>query len=222
MAALTGTGRLADDLYLMAHNDLTGRPYLQARAIGIGLAAALLAELVLAGKIRIWPEGLAAADRRPPRDELGRAVLDLVLSESNPPRDWLMFLGRSATADVARRLHLAGYLARGGSRRPWRGGRWIPVDSDCAFAPMFRVRAALDPARATTADGATLAGLAAACGLGPRLLAYGPAELAEAWNWSSSSSHPICVSSSPRPRPWWTGCCCHSACSYSLKFKETH
>jgi hypothetical protein len=174
VAELTGTGRLADDLYLMAHNDLTGRPYLQARAIGIGLAGALLAELVITGKIRIWSDGLGVADHSRPRDELARDVLDLVLSEPNSPRDWLMFLGRSATTDVARRLEVAGYLSQVGSRRPWRAGRWVPVDSDCAFAPMFRVRAALDPARATSDAGATLVGLASACGLGPRVLSYGP------------------------------------------------
>jgi Golgi phosphoprotein 3 (GPP34) len=42
-ARLGGTGRLADDLYLLAHHDVTGKPYLQPRAIGIGLAGALLA-----------------------------------------------------------------------------------------------------------------------------------------------------------------------------------
>src|SRR5207245_2542451 len=50
-AGLSGTGLVADDLYLMAHGDRTGRPRLQPRPLGIGLAGALLTELMLAGWI---------------------------------------------------------------------------------------------------------------------------------------------------------------------------
>lgn len=35
MAGLSGTGRLADDLYLLAHDDVTGRAFLQPRALGL-------------------------------------------------------------------------------------------------------------------------------------------------------------------------------------------
>ncbi len=41
-------------------------------------------------------------------------------------------------------------------------------------APLIRVRAALDPSRPAAPESTALAGLAVACGLGPRLLAYGP------------------------------------------------
>ena len=46
---LAGTGRIADDLYLMAHDENTGRPLIGPRLLGTGLAAALLAELMLTG-----------------------------------------------------------------------------------------------------------------------------------------------------------------------------
>jgi hypothetical protein len=174
VAALTGTGRVADDLYLMAHHEVTGRPYLHRRAIGIGLAGALLAELVLAGSIRVRSESISGAGRAAAPDELAKAVLELVLSERRPVPDWLAFLARSAERDVARRLERQEYLALAGSRRPWRADRWVPVDPDCAFAPLFRAQAALDPAKPVTVAGATLAGLAAACGLGSKLLPFGP------------------------------------------------
>lgn len=35
---LGGTGRLADDLWLVAHHEITGKPHLQPRAAGVGLA----------------------------------------------------------------------------------------------------------------------------------------------------------------------------------------
>jgi hypothetical protein len=43
VTGLSGTGRLADDLYLLAHHEITGKPHLQPRAAGLGLAGALLA-----------------------------------------------------------------------------------------------------------------------------------------------------------------------------------
>lgn len=174
MARLTGTGLVGDDLYLMAHHEVTGRPYLHRRAIGVGLAGALLAELVLAGCIRIRAESITGAGRAAPPDELARTVLGLVLSERHPVPDWLAFLARSAERDVARRLEQQRYVTQAGSRRPWRSDRWVPIDPDCAFAPLFRAQAALDPAKPVTVAGATLAGLATACGLGSRLLPYGP------------------------------------------------
>ena len=73
---------------------------------------------------------------------------------------------------MALRLEQAGYLTRVRSRVPGRPGRWVPVNPDWAFAPMLRVRSALDPARPLTAHAAALAGLAVACGLGFRLDQY--------------------------------------------------
>ena len=37
---LSGTGRVGDDLYLMAHDDVTGKPLLETRGLALGLAAA--------------------------------------------------------------------------------------------------------------------------------------------------------------------------------------
>jgi len=176
VARLSGTGRLADDLYLMAHHERSGKPHLQPRAIGLGLAGALLAELMLTGKIQIMAGEVAVADSAPPQDALAGSVLGLVVSEhqQHPARDWLLFLARTAAGDVARRLERSGYLTQTSARRPWRAQRWVPVDADCAFAPLTRVKSALDPSRPVTAQGAALAGLAAACGLGSRLLPYLP------------------------------------------------
>ncbi len=173
---LGGTGRVADDLFLMAHSDVSGKPLLQPRAIGLGLAGGLLAELMLSGKICAGPDGVVVADPAPPGDELAGFVLSMLLGEheQRTAREWLLFLARSAAGDVAHRLAQSGYLARVAGRRRWRGGRWVPVDADCAFAPLVRVRPALMPSRPVTVPAACLAGLAAACGLGPRMFMYAP------------------------------------------------
>ena len=167
-ADLRGTGRLADELYLIAHHDRTGRPRLQPRATGLGLASALLAELAMTDRITIGEGWVAAAAGPDAADALGRRLLDLMAAEPEPHgvADWLAALAATATADVAGRLGDAGYL----EQRPtaWRrGGRWVPTDSSCAFTPVIRAAGALNPARPLTVPGATLTALAGACGLGP-------------------------------------------------------
>jgi Golgi phosphoprotein 3 (GPP34) len=173
---LGGTGRVADELYLIGHHEVTGRAHVSPRAAGLGLAGALLAELVLAGAVAVeagtvMPAGAGRAD-----DELTTAVASQIAGESphRPVADWLAFLARTAPADVAARLARAGYLAPA-RRRPWQAARWQPTDPDCAFAPIARLKAALHPDRPGDAPTIALAGLAAACGLGPRLALYLPA-----------------------------------------------
>jgi hypothetical protein len=192
VAQLGGTGRLADDLYLLAHHEITGKLHLQPRAAGLGLAGALLAELTLSGKIYLQPDRIMVADRSPPGDGLARSVLGLLVSEpeQHAPRDWLLFLARTAAEDVALRLEQSGYLTRISSRRPWRGQRWIPVDADCAFAPFLRAKSALDSSKPITAQNAALAGLAAACGLGRQMALYLPPKAHHRLQEAAQQLHP--------------------------------
>ena len=192
MAQLSGTGRLADDLYLLAHHEISGKLHLQPRAAGLGLAGALLAELTLSGKIYFQADQIMVADRSPPGDGLARSVLGLLVSEpeQHAPRDWLLFLARTAAEDVALRLEQSGYLTRISSRRPWRGQRWIPVDADCAFAPFLRAKSALDSSKPVTAQNAALAGLAAACGLGRQMALYLPPKAHHRLQEAAQQLHP--------------------------------
>jgi hypothetical protein len=173
---LSGTGRLADDLYLVAHHEITGKPHLQPRALGLGLAAGLLGELLLAGAIDLNGGMVMIGDGIPPGEELTRAVLGQIAGqrEDLPARDWLLFLARTATGDIARRLGQAGYLTRTTRRRFNRSPRWVPADPDSAFAPLVRVKAALGARGPATAQPVLLGGLAAACGLSHQLSLYLP------------------------------------------------
>jgi Golgi phosphoprotein 3 (GPP34) len=167
-AGLSGTGLVADDLYLIAHDDRTGRPHLQPRALGIGLAGALLAELMLAGWIGLRRDGTVVFAAGVAQGMVMRhALLKQIADEPGPQplQAWLRFLAHGAARDVALRLERAGYLEHARSWIPGRQDRWVPVDPDWAFAPMLRVRSALDPARPVTAHAAALTGLAVAAGL---------------------------------------------------------
>ncbi len=172
---LSGTGLVADDLYLLAHDDRSGRALLPPRPLGTGLAGALLAELMLARLIGLRSDtAVMVAYDAPPAAVRGHVLLALIASEPGPQpvTAWLGYLGQTAVRDVAARLEQAGYLTRVRSRVPGRSGRMVPVNPDWAFAPMTRVRLALDPARQVTAYAAVLAGLAVASGLGFRLDQY--------------------------------------------------
>jgi hypothetical protein len=166
---------VADDLYLLGHDDRSGKPLLQPRALGTGLAGALLTELMLAGCVGLRQDSAVVISRDTPQSAVQQhPLLKQVADEPGPQpvRSWLRFLARSAARDVALRLEEAGYLQHARGRVPWSQDQWIPVNPDWAFAPMLRVRTALDPARPLTAHAAALAGLAVACGLGFRLDLY--------------------------------------------------
>ena len=174
-AGLSGTGLVADDLYLMAHDDRTGKPLLPPRPLGTGLAGALLAELMLARCIGLRSDTAVVIGQNVPRKAAqGYMLLKQIADEPSPlaVRTWLLFLAGSAARDVALRLEQAGYVTRVRSRVPGRPGRVVPVNPDWAFAPMLRVRSALDRTREVAPHAAALTGLAVACGLSFRLDQY--------------------------------------------------
>src|SRR5207247_5419662 len=84
---------LADDLFFVMHDDRTGRPRLHPRAVGLGLAGALLGELMLFARLSIQDGMLTVVDDRPPRDAVILTLLDQVLAERQPDgvRTWLAF-----------------------------------------------------------------------------------------------------------------------------------
>ena len=180
-SGLAGTGRVADELYLIAHHEVTGRPYLSPRPAGVGLAGGLLAELMAAEAPAVTvhrgyvlpvyhQNGEPVARAARPGEPVARQVLDLVMSEPTPrpARDWLLFLGRTAAADVAGRLERSGYLARPTSRMRWRASHPVPVNADWSYCALLRAHAALEEGRVLTSHSAFLTGLTLACGLGFR------------------------------------------------------
>lgn len=176
-----GTGRIADDLYLIAHRESNGKPYLSDRAVGIVLAGGLLAELLVALRPAIELEngylfpkynsnGEPVARYAPPDEPLTRKVLGLIVAESppRPIRDWLLFLGEKAAAEIARRLEEAGYLICPPSRLPWRTPKPVPIEGYVAQCAVLRAHRALHVGEPQKPYPALLAALTLACGLGFR------------------------------------------------------
>ena len=114
-AGLSGTGLVADDLYLLAHDDRTGKPLLPPRPLGTGLAGALLTELMLTRCIGLRSDTAVVIGQDVPQTAVaGHVLLKLIADEPSPlaVRTWLGFLSQTAARDVALRLEQAGYLRR--------------------------------------------------------------------------------------------------------------
>jgi Golgi phosphoprotein 3 (GPP34) len=181
---LAGTGRVADELYLIGHHEVTGRPYLSPRSAGTGVAGGLLAELMAAEvPVVTVQRGCLFPLRHQESDPVGRYarpadpvaahVLDVIMAEPEPRpvREWLLFLGMTSAAEVAGRLERSGYLTRRASRVPWRARRLVPTDLYSSHCALLRAGAGLEAAGMPALSSVLLAGLTVACGLGFRFSA---------------------------------------------------
>jgi hypothetical protein len=104
---------LADSLFLLAHDELNGKPRLAASILGLGLAGALLGEVALSEKISVRHDAVVVTDSEPPQDELAAAVHQRLLRSvaPRPVRDWLLYFADDALTRVSERLTHAGQLA---------------------------------------------------------------------------------------------------------------
>jgi hypothetical protein len=180
---------LSDEFFLLAHDDSSGRPRLHHRAVGLGLAAGLLGELILLGRITADGGGVAVLDRQPPAEPTAHLVLDQLIVEpaQHPVRIWLAYLAESSTDAVGGRLERAGHVTRTASRRLLRSKVfYVPVDMSTAAMPTVRLRIALSREEQLTQQDALLGGLATATGLGPDLLRGCPPHAAKYLTWAMS------------------------------------
>ena len=164
---------LGDEFFFVAHDDTTGKSRLHATASGLGLAAALLAELLFINRIAIQSGSLAVIDNRPPDDWLAHMVLDQLVSEPQhrSVRTWLAFLGQTARESVAQRLLRSGRVRTNQVRRTFRTMTvYPPVDTSAAAWPESRLRHLLNTGKPMSLDDAALVGLISATGLCDRIL----------------------------------------------------
>jgi ribosomal protein S17 len=165
---------LADDLYLAAHDSPRGRCLLTPATLGLGLAAALLGELVLWRRLELEDNLLSVLDDRPTADPATSAVLVQLLRESRHRqiRDWIAFLATGVATDlVERRLARAGLTQRV-EKRGLLGTkvRFVPTDPSTAAWPGTRVRIAATRGELLDTPDLVLTGLVLATGLDQHVL----------------------------------------------------
>jgi hypothetical protein len=160
---------LADDVFLTAHDTVKGKCLLSPATLGLGLSAALIAELVLWRRLDLMDGKLTVIDDRPTADPATTAVLDQLLREGHhrAVRDWISFLATGVGVDlVARRLARAGHVQRQ-ERRGLLGAKvfYVPADSMTAGWPATRVRTSIGRGELLDVPDLVLAGLILATGL---------------------------------------------------------
>src|SRR4051812_29822687 len=99
--AATSRGRLmyalplADELFLIGHDQYTGKPQVSDSALDTGLAGAVLGELVLAGRLGVADDTkVEVRDQRPYGERVSDAALAEMLkqTEQHPVRAWVEYL----------------------------------------------------------------------------------------------------------------------------------
>jgi len=164
---------LADDLFRLAHRDTNGGPLLHPTVAGLGLAAALLGELVLTNKVGVQGEYLVVLSRDLPDDALAHLVLDQLLRESqpHPVRTWLAYLAQTSNEGVADRLRRAGHVRAEVSRRLLaKTTVYVPTDVNTAAWPWARLSTRLRTRQRLDPFDVVLAGLMLAVDLQGRVL----------------------------------------------------
>ncbi|SCL31569.1 Golgi phosphoprotein 3 (GPP34) [Micromonospora pallida] len=164
---------IADEFFLIAHGDSRGRARLNPTATGLGLAGALLGELVLTGRITVSAGQVSVLDDRPPADALAGSVLAQLLGqrEHRFVRTWLGFLADTAADAVGERLSRSGVVRREEKRRLLRTTvDYVATDVNALAWPATRLLALLDRPHPPTVPDALLCGLVSATGLTRDLL----------------------------------------------------
>jgi hypothetical protein len=162
---------LADQYFLIAHEERTGRSRLHPRATGLGLAACLVGELILQSRLRITNGELAVVSLRPPGDLLSHNVLDLVAQQPQHRdlRVWLAVLAQDAAGRVGERMLRSG-MVEPVTRRRLTGSHtvYMPVRQNQRNAAAWasaRLANLLVAGRPMDLNDRLLAGLVAATGL---------------------------------------------------------
>lgn len=162
---------LADEFFLIAHEDRSGRSRLHPRATGLGLAASLVGELMLMGRVTVFDGEVRVVNRETPGDVLAHNILDLLVAQPqhHDLNTWLAYLAQDAAVKVGERLLRAGAVEPV-VRRRFMGSQthYMPMNANQRNAAAWaRVRLANLLVRHDGMDivDRTLAGLVLATGL---------------------------------------------------------
>ncbi|WP_158578581.1 GOLPH3/VPS74 family protein [Spongiactinospora rosea] len=160
---------LADDFFLIAWDTTrSGRARLNQQATALGLAGALIGELVLQNRLALRGPQLRPTARHQAADLLSDRVLAEIRNapQHTDVRTWLAYLAKDAITSVAERLIRAGLVEHEPPkllRR--RHSRYYSRDFGKATWPSIRLQTALVKGRQMTPADMAMAALVDACGL---------------------------------------------------------
>jgi hypothetical protein len=167
--------RLSAQLFLTLHDPFTGKGEVSQELLECGVAAAQIADLVIARRLAVVDDQLLVAEpgqagSTGPSDEVDSYVLGNLADQSRTysVRTWVTSLGSSVTDLVVRELGDAGVVRHERGRRGLRGrkpDRFPARDLLRASSPRNRVRHMLAHPAEFDLHGATLASMVGALGV---------------------------------------------------------
>ncbi|WP_426503038.1 GPP34 family phosphoprotein [Dactylosporangium sp. McL0621] len=167
----------ATDFWMLSHHERSGQLLVPGRVVAIGLAAALLAELVAEDRIGFDRQHMVVpVTEFPPRDAVAHQVLDQLHGEDRlPVQVWLRHLAQSAYAAVAGRMLRQRLVVRVEDRRLLGRSRVVyqPVEPNVFGWPAARLHIFVLEQRVFTDADMVLAGLAKVTGLHVRAVEGG-------------------------------------------------
>ncbi len=156
---------LADELLLLAYDDVTGRCAVPPIALDLGMAAAVLVDLVLRGRVEVTDGSVVPLDPSPTGDEVSDAVLHRIHGElPQPAAFWLQRLRHNLRRHVLESLVAQGVI-RDQDDTAWdilRVHHYPAADSTVELEVRDRLAAALAGTSAPEERTAALAALIAA------------------------------------------------------------
>jgi Golgi phosphoprotein 3 (GPP34) len=185
---------LANEVFLIGHDENSGKPHISDNAIDTVLAGAVLGELLFAGQIALTAETLVvsysdAHTGDPARDG---AMLEInKQADHHPVRAWVEHLRTDARLMVATRLMRMGLVERVESRVMLKTVIRYPFrDRIAAATPIARMRYMLDHPTNLDEHSAALAGLIIAGNLEFIFGGASGREVRQALLRMSETSHP--------------------------------
>lgn len=165
---------LADDLFFVMHDNVTGRTRLHPRLASLGLAGAVLGDLMLAERVTLdlasGQDRLYATARDATGDPLTQSVLDHVIVEpQHPVVTWLLFFARTIYADITARM-IAAKLLNPPARHLLKQQPPAPVNTNTAAWPLARLNLAVQRREPPVVRDCVLYGLFVATGGAQRAL----------------------------------------------------
>jgi Golgi phosphoprotein 3 (GPP34) len=159
--------RLADDFFLINHDHRNGKPLIHRDLLGAGLVAALLAELIIDGRLAMDDGRVTVLDRCRHDDNATDFMVASIAAQqaAYPVRTWTDNLDDTAYELTARRLIECGTVRR---VRPWRllGPRrdLFPAAMRTSVQSLLRLNAVIKNPAAADIPGAASVALIAAVG----------------------------------------------------------
>jgi Golgi phosphoprotein 3 GPP34 len=154
---------LADEYFLVAHDEYNGKSLINDDVLDVGLAGAVLGELVLANRVSIGGDTtVIVRDQRPYGERVSDAALAELMKVEEPTlvSVWVKYLRTHARTMIAPRLINAQILERVQSRVMLRQViRFPAVDPLKAASPRARLRYMFDHPQNLDEQTAVLGGL---------------------------------------------------------------